>query len=150
QLADLRFDLAGDRAQVAARDVAGHVQPPRGELAFDLVGSRLDIDVGHVFERRLSAEGQIDRQLAKGRDVGSHLRNAADDDVKRTCTCGTSTWASTFRFVTPATGSIVFLISSPLARRTSRSGPYVRTTIVAPAPESTSLMRSFRYVSKSR
>ena len=64
-LLDLGLDLAGDAAQVAPLDVAGHVDPPRGPLALDLVRRRHDRDVGHVAERDVRAQRRLDRQAAR-------------------------------------------------------------------------------------
>ena len=70
---------------------------------------------------------------------------AAASGRSRTSSCGTRICGSTFRFVDPRRSrSIALSTSCALARSTAMSGPKIRTTTVAPAPVSTSLIRSFR------
>lgn len=64
-------------AQVTARHIARHVDSPRNGLAFDLVRRGSDEHIGHVTQRHLATERQIDRQVTDGRDRSDfgHLRS---------------------------------------------------------------------------
>ena len=178
------LDLAGDAAQVAARDVAGHVDPPRGPLALDLVRGGDDRDVGHVAERDVRPERRLDRQACRAAETSSrtfstpqtntskifwslvHLADLRALDQRGRRPADVARGQAEPRGGLGAEPDVELrhehlrldlqvgharhdpsspsAISCALSRRTARSGPKIRTTTVAPAPVSTSLMRSFR------
>ena len=82
QLLDRLRDFAGHAPQVPAGHVAGHVDPPRGPLAFDLVGRRHQGDLGDVRERHVRPQGGLDRQRAEFGHVVANLLGPPDEHVE--------------------------------------------------------------------